>query len=84
MPNGGARRCCDRCGTIIMGHINIIDVSRMTIRGPDFESWRVCSECADAVRAFLTAAPAELARLEPVEIGAGLSSLLLEKEPFHP
>jgi hypothetical protein len=58
-------KCCDRCGLVIIGPVHVVDVSRLTHRGPELEVYRLCGDCCDAVRAFLTTRP-EVACLEPV------------------
>jgi hypothetical protein len=56
------RRCCDRCGSIILGPVQVIELSRQSHRGAELERSVVCSDCADGVRVFLATRP------EPVDL----------------
>jgi hypothetical protein len=57
-----SRRCCDRCGSIILGPVQVIELSRRSHRGAELERTVVCSDCADAVRVFLATRP------EPIDL----------------
>jgi hypothetical protein len=57
-----SRRCCDRCGSIILGPVHVIELCRQTPRGETLERFVLCADCADAVRAFLAVRP------EPIEL----------------
>jgi hypothetical protein len=51
------RRCCDRCGSIILGPVQVNELSRQSHRDAELERSVVCSDCADAVRVFLASRP---------------------------
>ena len=57
-----SRRCCDRCGAIILGPVQMIELCRQTHRGETLERFVLCADCADAVRAFLATRP------EPIDL----------------
>ena len=60
-----SRRCCDRCGSIILGPVQVIELSRQSHRGAELDRTVVCSDCADAVRVFLATRP-EPMDLDPI------------------
>jgi hypothetical protein len=56
-----SRHCCDRCGSVILGPVQAIELCRQTDRAEQLERFVLCGDCADAVRAFLAVRP------EPIE-----------------
>jgi hypothetical protein len=57
-----SRRCCDRCGSVILGPAQVIELCRQTHRGEQLERFVLCGDCEDAVRALLATRP------EPIEL----------------
>ena len=57
-----SRRCCDRCGQIILGPVQMIELCRQTHHAEQLERFVLCSDCMDAVRSFLAVRP------EPIEL----------------
>jgi hypothetical protein len=57
-----SRRCCNRCGSIILGPVQVIELCWQTHRGETLERLVLCTDCADGVRAFLAVRP------EPIEL----------------
>lgn len=62
-----ARKCCTRCGLVILGPLTILEVSRIAHRSPECKRWLLCVDCADAIRNYLSVRPDMLDRLEPAE-----------------
>ena len=50
-------RCCSRCGSAILGYVQVCELSRLTHRGGELNHWTLCAGCADAIRSYLGARP---------------------------
>ena len=50
-------KCCARCGIIILGYVQILELCRLTHRGADMERYILCCGCCDAIRSYLGARP---------------------------
>jgi hypothetical protein len=62
-------KCCHRCGSIIMSYIQVLELSRLTHRGPDMERWTLCDGCASAVRSYLGPRPDRVPASPPLRAG---------------
>jgi hypothetical protein len=56
------RSFCDRCGSIILGPVQAIELCRQNHGGENLEKLVRCTDCSDGVRAFLAVRP------EPIEL----------------
>jgi hypothetical protein len=46
-------KCCQRCGSAILGHVQICEISRLTRGGPEMERYILCCGFYDAIRAYV-------------------------------
>jgi hypothetical protein len=60
-------KCCHRCGSIILGYVQVLELARLTHRGPECESHTLCDGCASAIRSYLhgSYSPPPAARRSP-------------------
>lgn len=63
-PTGRPRRCCSRCGLVVLGPLTVLEISRVSHRAPECHRWVLCGTCGDSIRNYLAAGPALLERLE--------------------
>jgi hypothetical protein len=45
--------CCSHCGSIVLGSLAIVEVSRRGELGPEFGRFLLCRDCANEVLQFL-------------------------------
>ena len=45
--------CCSHCGSIVLGSLVIVEVSRRGESGPEFGRFLLCRDCANEVLHFL-------------------------------
>jgi len=50
-------KCCKRCGSAILGLVQICELARLTPYRPELERWVLCGGCCDAIRCYLGARP---------------------------
>ena len=46
-------KCCSRCGSAILSYVQILELSRLTHRGPETDKAILCCGCADAIRSYM-------------------------------
>lgn len=62
------RRICTRCGLIILGPLQVLEISRITHAEPECNRWLLCGDCGHAITNYLKCRPATLERLELAEV----------------
>ena len=63
-------KCCGRCGSAILGLVQICELARLTPYGPELDRWVLCGGCCDAIRCYLGARPDRVPASPPAPISA--------------